>query len=377
MKKKIIHYIDSTSFGGAEQSLLNLMRELDAKKWESMLIYHSSPGINSFIQKVEELNFTTICLPRIKCWRDIRSIVSFIRKLRELHPHVFHAHLVSALRCSFGLICAYIVGIKAIVATQHSYQEPKAHRIHRLYTLKMYQNLISLLLNRYIAVSYNQAKLLEKLVPKDKITVVWNGINVKEFCNKTYSTAKFPITEEKTQKSLVLTVARMDRLKGHRYLIEAAAMVPDAVFLFAGDGIERPELENLAIELNVSDKVIFLGQRNDIPELLRTCNIFVLPSLLEGLSLSILEAMAASRPVIATDIPGMREIITDGVNGLLVPPADPDALAEKINLALSDTKLEETIALAGKKRVLRDFSSKQMAESVIRIYDEIIDRKSH
>ena len=232
-------------------------------------------------------------------------------------------------------------------------------------------------MDRYIAVSYKQAEHLKgAVISGNKVNVVHNGVRVEDFCHRADGNLLKSILRNNEEKSLVLTVARMDKLKGHRYLIEAATMVPKAKFLLAGDGPERSELENLSRDFNIRDRVIFLGHRNDIPALLNACDLFVLPSLLEGLSLSVMEAMAASIPVIATDIDGMNEIITNGENGFLVPPADARALAEKINLVLSNPSIAQITTLRGKKKVHNEYSAKKMADGVTRIYEEIIRKKS-
>jgi glycosyltransferase involved in cell wall biosynthesis len=228
----------------------------------------------------------------------------------------------------------------------------------------------------YIAVSYKLAERLKKnVISEDKVKVVRNAVNVKYFCHKNESDLSKSELKHSEDKRVALTVARIDKLKGHKYLIEAAPFVPDTVFLIAGDGPEKAVLEKKARDLKVADRVVFLGQRNDVPELLNACDFFVLPSLLEGLPLSVLEAMSASRPVIATDIDGINEIIIDGENGLLVPPADPKALAEKIKLLLSDKSLAARLAVSGKETIIRNFTLEKMVKEVTDIYCEIIRRK--
>lgn len=356
--------------------LFNLLSGLDRNSWEPVLVYHPHPGIIPFIDRVEGLGIDTLSVPLIKGLGDISGMKNLIENLKKLRPAVFHAQLVSNLRCTCGIICAKLAGIRAIVATQHLYQELRARRIHRIYTLIFYQKLISVFVDSYIAVSYKQAERLKKnIISENKVQVVQNAVNVKDFCRKTDANLLKSELKHNEDKRVVLTVARMDKLKGHKYLIEAAPLVPDAIFLLAGDGPERAKMEEKAQELRVADRVVFLGNRNDIPELLSACDVFILPSILEGLPLSILEAMSASKPVIATDIGGTNEIIIDGESGLLVPPGDSKALAEKIKLLLSDKSLAKRLAVAGKERVLREFSTEIMIERVTNIYRDIIERK--
>lgn len=377
MKYKVIHYIESRSFGGAEQVVLNLICELDQNKWEPVLVYHPYESLSPFIEKVKALKLNSVSIPHINNFRDIKGVIRLINKIREIQPAIFHAHLIWNLRCSHGIIAAYLAGTPAIIATQHLYQEIHARRIYKMYILQFYQKFISMLVDRYIAVSNKQAESLKTaVISGNKVNVVHNGIRIKEFCHRTDGNLLKSVLSNNEEKALVLTVARLDRLKGHRYLIEAATMAPEAKFLLAGDGPERLELENLAMEFNMTDRIIFLGHRNDIPALMNACDLFVIPSLLEGLPLSVMEAMAASIPVIATDIDGINEIIIDGENGFLVPPADAVALAEKINLAISNTSHAQTVAVAGKNRVRQQFSAKKMADGVTKIYEEIIAEKS-
>src|SRR4029453_11595231 len=129
---------------------------------------------------------------------------------------------------------------------------------------------------------------------------------------------------------VILTPARLHPQKGHEYLLAAAAQIPDATFVLAGDGPLRSELEVRARELGIAGRCLFLGERADVPDLLAAADLFVLPSLFEGLPVSILEAMAAGRPVVATAIGGTDEVVTTEQTGLLVPPRDPVAIAAAI-----------------------------------------------
>ena len=129
-----------------------------------------------------------LSVPSIAGFGDLSGMKALIKKLRELHPAVFHAHLVWNLKCSFGIMCAYLAGAKAIVATQHLYQELRARRLHRIYKRVIYQKLISMFVDRYIAVSYKQAEHLKKaVICGNKVKVVQNCVNVKDFGDRTDS----------------------------------------------------------------------------------------------------------------------------------------------------------------------------------------------
>ncbi len=168
-------------------------------------------------------------------------------------------------------------------------------------------------------------------------------------------------------------MARLDKQKDHASLLEAARLVPDAVFVLVGDGPLREELEDRATRLGVEERVLFLGWREDIPEVLACADLFVLPSLYEGLPLALLEAMAAGLPIVATAIGGTSEAVVDGVTGLLVPPGEPRSLAAAIRRALDDEGLARRLGAASRERVRREFSAAAMARRTVSIYEECLD----
>jgi glycosyltransferase involved in cell wall biosynthesis len=164
--------------------------------------------------------------------------------------------------------------------------------------------------------------------------------------------------------------------KGHEYLINAIPSIPKAVFVFAGDGPEKSALEALADRLRVRSRIRFLGERNDVPDLLASCDLFVLPSLYEGLPISVLEAMAASKPVIATRTGGTDEAVVHQETGLLVAPRNAHELATAVRALLDDPSLASRLATAGRERAISKFSSKAMAEGVTRVYDDLLRRRA-
>jgi glycosyltransferase involved in cell wall biosynthesis len=158
--------------------------------------------------------------------------------------------------------------------------------------------------------------------------------------------------------------------------------VPNAIFVLVGDGSERASLEAQAARLGIGDRVIFLGYRDDVAELLASCDLLVLPSLYEGLPLSVLEAMAAGKPVVATSVGGTPEAVLDGETGFLVPSRDPTALVRAIQRLLKDACLRRKMGMAGRRRVQRNFSPTQMVAGVTQMYEKLLDgqassRSSH
>jgi glycosyltransferase involved in cell wall biosynthesis len=293
--------------------------------------------------------------------------VGLWRALREERPAIFHAHLTWPLACKYGVLAAWLARVPAIVATAHLYLEPRDNRQQRLMRLMM------MVLRRIIAVS-REVKMRyarELSMPERKLAVVRNGIDVPPTARSRNPALRAELVRGRPDY-VVLTPARLHEQKGHAYLLAAAAQVPEATFVLAGEGPLRAELERLAGELNIADRCVFLGYRSDVSDLLAAADLLALPSLFEGLPVSVLEAMAAERPVVATAIGGTDEAVTHELTGLLVPPRDPAALAAAIRRLRADPPLARRLAAAGRERVEREFSSRVTAHDVMRIYDEVM-----
>ena len=172
------------------------------------------------------------------------------------------------------------------------------------------------------------ADLGRSVVNPRAVRVVHNGIDVSRFGGPADPALRAELTNG-TDRPLVLSLARLHWQKGLKHLVAAARQVPSAVFVVAGAGEERAHLDEEVARSGVGDRFRFLGFRDDAPRLLAACDLFVLPSLFEGLPVSVLEALAARRPVVATAVGGTGEAVIDGETGLLVPPAESDGACRR------------------------------------------------
>lgn len=238
--------------------------------------------------------------------------------------------------------------------------------------------------NRSTYVIANSQAVRDFLIEKDGfdsnlIRVIRNGVNVERFTSAAPDReGLFP--HFRAQNQLIAVVANMHvEAKGHADLIRAAGEVSqefrDAKFLLIGDGAERTRLEAMTAELGLSETVLFLGHRNDVPNVLACCVLFVLPSWAEGFPNSVLEAMAAGLPVVATHVGGIPEIIEDGVSGLLVSPKDSHALAAAILQVLGNKELAEQLGRAARERVHAQFSFERLLSELDSLYTEGLSRK--
>lgn len=368
MKRTVVHFVDSDTYGGCEQVVSTLLAGHDRNRWQPVLFHYDEPGIARLVAEAGRQGIPCHALPHPGRRNLLAAILGFMKLLRRVDPSIFHSHLNWPLGCRHGILAARLSRVPKIVATAHLYFPLRGVRAARLK-----QSLQAAAVDKYIAVSSEVRDRLsaDLAIAGSKIRVVRNGIELGGFAQAADPAARARLAGG-SARPLVLTAARLHSQKGHQYLLEAAARIPEALFLFAGDGPERLHLEQQARELGVAERVRFLGQQAGIAELLANCDLFVLPSLYEGLPLTVLEAMAAAKPVIATAVGGTKEAVVDRVSGLLVPPGDPSSLAAAIARLLSDRRQAERLALAGNARVRQLFSAEAMTRGTESVYEELL-----
>lgn len=369
MIRTVVYFTDTVGFGGAEQALLTLIAGLNRHVWRPVLMYHPSPGITPLLQSATHQAVELWPVPRMPDGLEgARQLPQFIRGLQTRRPDIFHAHLTWPLACKFGLVGAIMARVPVIVVTVHLFVEFPLNL-----SIFVQQRLIAARVGRYLPVSHYVARRLHQTLglPARKIRVIHNGVDIAQFDRSTHDAVRTELFE-KEERPVVLTAARLDEQKGHRFLLEAATQVPEAQFILAGDGPLRASLEAQARSLGLEGRVRFLGYRTDIRDLLKRCDVFVLPSLYEGLPLSILEAMSTVKPVIATQIGGIDDAVIPGETGLLVPPGDPVALALAIRSVLADQPWARRLAFAGRARVEQCFSAEKMVQQVTNVYIELL-----
>src|SRR3989344_2157626 len=176
---------------------------------------------------------------------------------------------------------------------------------------------------------------------------------------------------------IVGTVAILRRKKGHHILLDAIPMVlrefPKTIFLFAGDGPQRKNIEDKILELGIGNNVKLLGLRSDIPEILKTIDLFVLPTLQEALGTSFLEAMAMGKPVVGTKVGGVGEVLKGGINGYLIEPGNPSVLAEAITNLLKYKEKARMMGIEGEKIVRQNYTVEKMCENMYALYSSMIE----
>jgi len=284
-----------------------------------------------------------------------------------IHSHGYKANFYSAMAASFTRL--------PLITTCHNW-------IGTGFKMKFYERLDKIILRRFnkvIAVSDEiKREILNLWLPKSKVSVISNGIDLNRFEGIGNNKIREELKIDPHCK-VVGTIGRLTEEKGHIYLLQTAKEVlkrfSDAIFLIIGSGSLKEELEDQAKAMGLENKVIFTGVRRDIPEILNSIDVFVLPSLIEGLPMVLLEAMAAQKPIIATKVGEIPKILEQGKLGFLVKPKDVRGLADAIVSVLKDNDKINKISRKLYNKVRDNYSSEKMAERYLRVYQEILRNK--
>jgi glycosyltransferase involved in cell wall biosynthesis len=352
---RIIHAVSSLKVGGMEQFVLRLA---DAQQRRghpvSILAIQDGP----LREKAQQMGLSVRVLggkPKVA------RVIMGIRTLSRFRPDIVHAHNTTSLHYA---VLAKWIGSAKVVLTNHGQGLGPA----RVPSRREWQRT-----DAVIAVSQAVAARMDASQVGERLSVIHNGITIAASGQDRLELRNALCLSER----LVGTIAaRIDHLKGHETLLKALALLRASniavTLLIAGDGTERANMERLAQELSLGPEwVRFLGFRPDVPDLLAASDFFVLPSLTEGLPLSILEAMAHRLPVVATPVGGIPEIIEDGKHGLLVPVQDPQALADAITRLAGEPGLCNSLGEAAYDRVRDAFSFDEMVRRYQSLYDRL------
>lgn len=362
---RVMHLLYSLETGGLEKGTATLVNNMNSEIFESSICCLSGLGTSLKLIKNEEIKIFDMKTG------DAHELFLFLRlaKLfREQRIDILHAKGWPAL--FDGVLGARIAGVPVVIYSEHGKNIDDFYDIkkRRVWT----RRLLAPLIDKIITVSEELKRGLVEItgLNEKQIVCIHNGVFFPDICVENEKKRREIGLEQ--NDILIGTVGRIDPVKNFDIFIRSAEEVlkkfPYVKFLLIGDGPIKGELESLTTELGLSKQVIFLGERNDVAELLKIMDIFVLPSKSEGLSNTILEAMSAGLPVIATDVGGNSELVIDGETGILIQPGDVSALAtEIINLLQNDEKRRK-MGKAGFVKAKREFSIEKMVKSYEELY---------
>lgn len=366
---KVLHVIGGGEFGGAERHVVTLLRFLDRTIIDARLACLFSAPLAREAKGAGII--TEVFAMRGKFdFRQIPGIASYLKReqIDIVHTHGVRANLI-------GRLAARIAGTPQVVTTIHSVLAlDYTQRIDR-WINQFCERATRRLTERFVAVSRGLAgELTAAGLPAEKITVIYNGLDLSQFKQGAGDKIRAEFGLESGQP-VIGVVARLHPVKGHEIFLEAVKIIsgefPAARFFVIGCGTHRPVLENLTARLMLQDRVVFTGFRQDVADVMAALDMLVVPSLSEGFGLTAVEAMAMGKPVLATRVGGLPEIINDGENGFLVPPGDPGALAERLLFLLMQPKEAARLARAGRNTVEEKFSAELMAAKTAQLYQEL------
>ncbi len=355
---KIAHVTWGLAVGGMEKLLVEIAKHSDPQGVELHFISLGPRG--DLAPEIEKCGWPVTALNEPEGLRP-QMILRLASLFRKLQPDVLHTHNTKAL--VYAGPAAKLARVQRVVHTWHGWSL-LASPMEALWF-----RLMSRLPNRIVAVANHTASLMQQDgIPAKKILTILNGID----------TSKFAYTGPQ-ENGPVVTVAQLRPEKDIPTLIRAAAIIqkemPDFRLHIAGEGDCRPEVEGLIHTLRLQNNVHLLGQVDNVPTLLSRASLAVLPSVTEGLSLTLMEAMARGLPVVATKVGGNPEVVEQNQTGLLVPPSSPEELAKAILTILKDPAKAREMGKAGRKRIETHFDIHKMVSSYEKVYKNLTGPK--
>jgi glycosyltransferase involved in cell wall biosynthesis len=366
---RILHVITWLGVGGAERLVLMAATRLPSAQFESAVCCFTKRG--PFGDDAERLGVKVWCLGEFPSLRHPLVLFQLYRIIREFRPDIVHTHLQAPNL--YGRLMAFAARVPVVVTSEHNVYTAKARRYIFV------ERLLARRTNAIIAVSEEVRRFLSAQLGLNpsQIQLVENGIATEHPSPERVDALRQQL--ELPAGAVVLgTVASLTAKKGHAYLLQALAALSDrgivCTLLLAGDGPERQALEARAVRLGISGQVRFLGVQPHVADVLAVMDIFVLPSITEGLPLALLEAMAATKPVIATAVGGIPEVITTGVNGMLVEREAVQPLADAIETLVTMPGLRALYGERARATVLSRFTEEQHLRTLASLYLALTER---
>ena len=389
-KIKVIHVITRFDKGGAAENTFLTVTGLNSIGYEVILVrglsYESNMGpaetmaAESCLEDAGRSGIRILTMPglvrRIYPLGDLKTLYKLTTLFTEERPHIVHTHTSKA--GILGRWAARLAGVHVIIHTPHGHVFWGYFNKWQTRTYIFLERLTATITDRIITLTGQEKKdhLRYHIARENKFTVIHSGVDLSRFSNirADLHDAKKRLGVPK-ETFIVGTVGRLTRIKGHKYLIEAARKIlltrPDMTFIFLGDGELMNDLKAQAASLGIYDKVKFLGWRDDVAEVMSTFDLFVLPSLNEGMGKVLVEAMAMGKPIIASNVGGVSDLVKNEENGLLVPPEDADAIARSISILHSDPMKRKEMGEKG-KAIAGEYGADSMVRKIDRLYRELV-----
>jgi sugar transferase (PEP-CTERM/EpsH1 system associated) len=372
----IVHVVFRFGIGGLENGIVNLINRMPPHRWRHAVVALTESSAE-YAQRIDRADVRCLALGK-KDGHLVRDYPRLYRLFKELSPAIVHTRNLAALE---AVVPAWAAGVPVRIHGEHGWdmQDPAGKRRRYRHVRRLYRPFVS----RYIALSRHLEDYLEQQVgiPSDRVEQIYNGVETERFRPSREGRSAIPgCPFADPDLWLAGTVGRMEAIKdplnlAHAF-VRARKIDPAAArhlrLVLVGDGALRVEVRQVLEQAGVLEHVWFAGERDDIPDIMRGLDCFVLPSLAEGVSNTMLEAMATGLPVVATQVGGNSELIESGMTGMLVPPANSDALARAMLGYYNDRSTARRHAKAAHRVVEDRFSLTRMVADYVNVYERAL-----
>jgi glycosyltransferase involved in cell wall biosynthesis len=382
---RVARVIARLNVGGPAQHVIHLTGRLPRERFESVLLAgREGPAEGNMRDLAARSAVQPIAVPGLgrplSPVDDVRSLVFLTRFFRRFRPHIVHTHTAKA--GAVGRLAARLTGVPVIVHTYHG------HVFHGYFSSPATSAFLAV--ERWLARSTTRLLTVSESVKQDlerygiggrgRIAVVALGLDLDRFLAGEGRDGRLRRELGAADgRPLVGIVARLAPIKRHEDFIAAtaavAARMPGAMFAIVGDGERRDVLEALTRQRGLAERVRFLGWRRDLEAIYADLDVVALTSANEGSPVSLIEAMAASRPVVATAVGGVPDLVTHGENGLLVEPGNPSATADALVTLLGDDQRRRAMGEAGRRRVRHAYGVDRLVSDIDRLYTHLLDAR--
>lgn len=371
MKKiKVLQVIESTGKGGSRNHLCSLVHNLNKDRFRVEVICSNlrDRDFNKDIQGMREAGIKVSILKMRRNISILSDLIAFFKLcsyIKKGRYDILHTH--SSKAGFLGRLSARLMGVKVVIHTPHyfCFIAEDMSRVKKFFYFYL-EKFAALFCDKIIAVSESQRQDIIKsgLVNSRKVITIENGVDIYKFSNNGFDISKKKQELGLDNRSIILgTVGILIERKGQRYLIEAVSELIkegfDVHLIIAGEGILRKDLDTLSDNLGLNGRIKLLGFREDIPQILSLMDIFVFPSLWEGMSLALLEAMACGLPVISTEVHGAVDLIQDNKRGILVEKKDVQGLVRAIRYLISNRKHAKEMGQEAKELIRKNYTSEK------------------
>lgn len=381
-RTKVIRIIARMNIGGPALHCIILTSELDPQRYRSMLVTgKESPAEGNMYGLAREKGVEPVIIEalgrEIFLQDDLRALIRLVRLIHQEKPDIVHTHTAKA--GTLGRLAAKLTSVPIIIHTFHGHVFHSYFGFFRTQFFLWMERLLAKFTDVIITVGEQQRReiISYKIAEPDKIVSVPLGLNLERFINSTAEAGELRSELGTSQDSLLVgIVARLVPIKNHVCFLKAARLVLErndkAWFVVVGDGELRVELESKARDLKIESRVIFMGFQHNLEKIYAGLDIVTLSSYNEGLPVALIEAMAAGKPVVSTEVGGVRDLILDGNNGLLVPSNDHKALAEAIIYLLRKPDRRAMMGRAGREKAYPDFDKKRLVGDIDNLYRQCL-----